>query len=323
MSINDACRFVISNKNIVPYLKNQQNSASLWNAFSHIMTDSWKSLDISSPTSRMAVCANIFDQQYKDLLTKMHNICVNLPLGDVMRIMKYMHEDFNLGQTFAQYMKTDFPLTNVSIDQDVKDFIAGKETPIYNQSYNGSDAQKEAVSLYMSSVQMSNPCCEARMHKFADCRHRGDGKRKAAAIGYIFSSGHPTLIMTFIDHLINSLNQKVMCGDKLYEVGAEHLSTGFHAEYNGTGNPENIYRGIWLDFNCKKWHGGRAVVTLFELLEIYKWATSGGEFIHWLSPRERRDGHFAFKAFMDTSIWRKRKTPGPPNEYAAMVRSLI
>jgi hypothetical protein len=198
---------------------------------------------------------------------------------------------------------------------------------IYNQVYNRSDTQKEAICLYMGSVQMSNYDCERTIDKLAQWRQDHYGS-KAGTAAYIFSTGHPQLIGSFIDHVVNTLNGTDTSAGRLYSISFNNLPEpykffGHTINYREGINPDNVYIGLLLDYNCKRWHfGNRHVVTLYEVLEMYKWKHGGPE-IHWVSPRERRDGHFAFKAFMDTSIWRKRKTPGPPNEYVAAIRNLV
>jgi hypothetical protein len=191
---------------------------------------------------------------------------------------------------------------------------------IYDETYVGSEAQKEAISYYLSEVQMSNPDCEAAIYALTQQRQNQFGS-KAGTLGYVFSSGHPNLITTFTNHVVNTLAGKDTPAGKLYlwtpdYVGANTVFTASKTQW-----------GIWLDCNCKRWHVDRHIVSLYEVLELYKWA-HGGPLIHWLSPRERKDGRFAFKAFLTPStepgsLWTKRKAPGPPNEYAVMMKQLI
>lgn len=191
---------------------------------------------------------------------------------------------------------------------------------IYNEQFVGSSAQNDAISYYMSEVQMSNADCESAIYALTNQRQVQYGS-KAGTIGYIFSSGHPPLITSFINHVVNCLENKDTDAGRLYKWTPNYVGAGT------TFVASKTYIGIWLDCNCKRWHVDRHIVSLYEVLELYKWA-HGGPQIHWLSPRERRDGRFAFKAFLTPggepgSLWTKRQNPGPPNEYAAMMRQLL
>jgi hypothetical protein len=197
---------------------------------------------------------------------------------------------------------------------------------IYNQTYKNGDLNQhhEAISFYMGNVQMSNQECENLIHRVGEYRQARHGS-KAGTLAYVFSTGHPPLIMSFIDHVIRTLDLKDTESGKLYLININSLPEDFNWRNWREGiDQSKIWGGIMLDCNCKRWHIDRDVITLYELLETFKWHNCGGEFIHWLSRRERRDGRFAIKVGLSPNLWfKKRQTPGPPNEYVAMIRSLI
>lgn len=332
MSVNDAARLVIARQNTVSCLKGLRQNTALWNAFYCIISNDWKSLDISSSSTHFRTHTVLLDEAYRKLLIEMYEICSKLNFGDVMRMMKCIFEKGDVSsRKFETYMESrykNFPLTNINIDEDVKDFINEKKVDvnnIYDQNFNGSEQQKQAICIYMSSVPMSNGDCELVIDRLAEQRTNQHGG-KAGTVGFMFSSGHPKLIMTFIDNVVQTLHHTDTESGKLYSIDFGSLQekiSVFMPEYRKGIDQTKIYRGIFVDCNCKRWHVDRHIISLFELLETYKWKTNNTPYIHWLAPRERRDGRFAFKAFMNNTWQEKRANPGPPNEYEAMIKSLI
>ncbi len=61
----------------------------------------------------------------------------------------------------------------------------GTVSSIYDEDYKGTDAQKNAVSYYMSQIPMSNPMCESALYDLGSNRQDFCGS-KAGTVGYIF-----------------------------------------------------------------------------------------------------------------------------------------
>jgi hypothetical protein len=196
-------------------------------------------------------------------------------------------------------------------------------TNIYDQSYNSSNEQKEAISYYISQVPMTNSDCEKAMLGFAQYLVNRWGS-KQGVIGFIFSKGHPELIMSFIRHLCWHMWNGSMPEEGNYQLfhdeNPEHMNG---AKRYQSFDESKVYQGIWLNCNAKSYHICRHTIGLIELLEAYKWRIGNGNHISWVSQRERRDGKHALSSIMDTSFWRNRVNPGLPNEFAREIYNSI
>lgn len=193
----------------------------------------------------------------------------------------------------------------MAINQIAQTAHEQKTGTIYDQNYDSSEKQKDAICHYMSEVIMSNSTCCSYISSIAKVRSDTYGG-KAGTFGYIFTNDHPSLIMTFIHHVCKTLWGKQTC------------------EGNIVSFDINFNRGFYIDVNAKRFSCNRSSISLLEVLEMYKCVRDKKQMFPLLNGKERRDGKYAWNALLSGDIF-KRRLPNnqAPNQYCAMIKELI
>lgn len=131
------------------------------------------------------------------------------------------------------------------------------ENIILQKKYNKSDKHKEVIVKYFNKTPASNEACEKAFNHFADIKRR-DMRHTCVSYGYIFSSGHPYLITSFIDDLIHFYDKK-WSEDYGYCIGLNNNQIA--PEFR-----QHCYRGIihYYDAPVAKF------ISLSQVFDIYK-----------------------------------------------------